>query len=153
MSDPIDSDKQSEPNRNRFETREVSVYNDLYGIDTEKWMGIREIIKVQRTVHYKQSDKPSSKETAYFISSKPMSAKAYNRGIRAHWSIENSLHYVKDVTFGEDASLIRTGKAPANFSIIRNIAINLFRRMNCVSFPQAIRLFGGDIQTLGKLLE
>lgn len=116
-------------------------------------MGIKEIIKVQRTVHYKQSDKPPSEETAYFISSKSMSAKEYNHGIRAHWSIENSLHYVKDVTFGEDASLIRTGKAPANFSIIRNIAINLFRRLDCISFPQAIRLFGGDIQTLGKLLE
>lgn len=70
-----------------------------------------------------------------------------------HWSIENSLHYVKDVTFGEDASRIRTGNAPTNFSIIRNIAINLLRKTNFNSFPQAIRRIGGDIATLYALLE
>jgi len=82
-----------------------------------------------------------------------MSASEYNHGIRSHWAIENSLHYVKDVTFKEDASLIRSGNAPTNFSIVRNIAINLFGRMNFISFPQAIRLLGGDISKLGKLLE
>ncbi len=82
-----------------------------------------------------------------------MNAKTYNEGIRSHWAIENSLHYVKDVTFGEDASLIRTGNAPTNFSIIRNIAINLLRRLECTSLKQAIRKIGGDIQAIGKLLE
>lgn len=82
-----------------------------------------------------------------------MSAKLYNIGIRAHWAIENSLHYVKDVTFCEDASLIRTGCAPTNFSIIRNIAINLFSRLNFTSFKQAIRMMGGDIRAIGRLLE
>jgi predicted transposase YbfD/YdcC len=82
-----------------------------------------------------------------------MSAKTYHHGIRSHWAIENSLHYVKDVTFGEDASLIRTGNAPTNFSIIRNIAINLLRRLDLSTLKQAIRLIGGDIQTIGKLLE
>ena len=50
-----------------------------------------------------------------------MSAKECNIGIRSYWSVE-SMHYVKDVTFGEDASLIRTKNAPTNFSIMRNIA-------------------------------
>jgi len=80
-----------------------------------------------------------------------MSAKEYNLGIRAHWNIE-SMHYIKDVTFGEDASLIRTGHAPTNFSIIRNIAMNVLRRENYLNFPQAIRMLGGDIKRLCNLL-
>lgn len=82
-----------------------------------------------------------------------MNAKTYNHGIRSHWAIENSLHYVKDVTFGEDASLVRTGNAPTNFSIIRNIAINLLRRLNYSSLKQAIRHIGGNIGAIANLLE
>lgn len=141
-----------EPNRNRFETREVFVYDDLYDIDPNRWNGIVEFVKVVRTTYHKKT-KTESIETSFFISSKAMNAKTYNYGIRSHWAIENSLHYVKDVTFGEDASLIRTGNAPTNFSIIRNIAINLLHRLECTSLKQAIRRVGGNIHALGKLLE
>ena len=47
---------------------------------------------------------------------------------RAHWGIENSLHWVLDVTFKEDDSRIRTGYAPENFNIIRQLAINLLKK-------------------------
>lgn len=80
-----------------------------------------------------------------------MSAKEYNCGIRGHWGVE-SMHYVKDVTFGEDASLIRTSNAPTNFSIIRNITMNILRREKYISFPQAIRMMGGQIEKLYQLL-
>lgn len=139
------------PNRNRFEVREVEVYDDFYNIDKEKFWGIEEIVKVTRETYFKRSDKYSS-ETSFYISSKKMSAKEYNHGIRAHWAVESSLHYVKDVTFGEDASLIRTGNAPTNFSIIRNITMNILRRENYISFKQAIRMIGGDIERLCNLL-
>ncbi len=81
-----------------------------------------------------------------------MSAKKYNYGIRAHWGVE-SMHYIKDVTFGEDASLIRTGNAPTNFSIIRNIAMNVLRKTNYITFPQAIPMIGGNSKKLCCLLE
>jgi len=131
-----------EINRGRDERREVTVYNDLYGIDTTQWIGIQEIIKVERTI-YNPKKELQTIDTSYYISSTKLPASSYNKGIRSHWAIENSLHYVKDVTFAEDASLIRTGNAPTNFSIIRNIAINILRRMNFISFPQAIRMIGG----------
>jgi hypothetical protein len=60
------------------------------------------------------------------------------------------MHYIKDVTFGEDASLIRTART--NFSIVRNITMNVLRRENYISFPQAIRMIGGDIRKLCNLL-
>ena len=81
-----------------------------------------------------------------------MSAQEYNKGIRAHWSVE-AMHYVKDVTFGEDASLIRTKNAPTNFSIIRNITMNILKREKYINFPQAIRMIGGNIKKLCYLLE
>lgn len=81
-----------------------------------------------------------------------MSAKEYNIGIRAHWAVE-AMHYVKDVTFGEDASLIRTKNAPTNFSIIRNITLNTLRREKYINFPQAIRMIGGNIKRLCYFLE
>lgn len=151
ISESIDSYETKEPNRDRFEIRKVEVYDDLYDIDVNKWVGLKEIIKVTRTTYLKKNDKCSIEES-FYISSTNMSAKEYNFGIRAHWGIENSLHYVKDVTFGEDASLIRTGNAPTNFSIIRNIAVNVLRREHFISFPQAIRMIGGNIKKLAQIL-
>ena len=81
-----------------------------------------------------------------------MSAEEYNYGIRAHWAVE-AMHYVKDVTFCEDASLIRTKNAPTNFSIIRNISMNVLKREKYDYFPQAIRMLGGKIKKLCNLLE
>ena len=139
-----------EPNRNRFEMREIKVYNDFYNINTNKFFDIQKYVKVTRTTYWKNSDKVSC-ETSYYISSKKLSAKEYNIGIRAHWAVE-SMHYIKDVTFGEDASLIRTGNAPTNFSIIRNIAMNVLRREKYINFPQAIRMLGGKVKKLCYLL-
>ena len=47
--------------------------------------------------------------------------------VRTHWGIENGLHWCLDVTFGEDASLIRLRNAAQNFSFLRRLALNLFR--------------------------
>lgn len=57
------------------------------------------------------------------------------------------------MTFKEDASLIKTKNAPTNFSFIRNIAINVFKRNNYQNMAQAVRLVGGDIRLLAELLE
>ena len=152
VSTALSTDETIEQNRGRDETRRVFVYDDLYGIDTSQWIGIKQLVKVERVTYTQKKTLPSV-DTSYYISSIETSASQYNKGIRSHWSIENSLHYVKDVTFHEDASRIRTGNAPTNFSIIRNIAINVLRRMNFNSFPQAIRMVGGDIPRLFKALE
>ena len=152
VSTALSTDEAVEQNRGRDETRRVWVYDDLYGIDTTEWIGIKQLVKVERVTYTQKKTLPSI-DTSYYISSIKTTAVQYNKGIRSHWAIENSLHYVKDVTFHEDASRIRTGNAPTNFSIIRNIAINVLRRMNYNSFPQAIRMVGGDIPTLFRALE
>lgn len=95
-----------------------------------------------------------TKETAYFISSLPSTtnAKVFYEGIRSHWQIENGLHYVKDVTFKEDRSRIRTGNSPQNKSLIIDIVINIFRKNNYENMAQAIRLVGNDIKLMWKMI-
>ena len=58
---------------------------------------------------------------------------------RDHWGIENRLHYVRDVTFGEDASRIRNGAAPQILAAFRNTAISLLRSWGCQNIAAALR--------------
>lgn len=62
-----------------------------------------------------------------------------NTWIRNHWGIENRLHWVRDVTFAEDHSQIRTGNAPRIMASLRNLAISIYRMGNITNIAQAIR--------------
>jgi predicted transposase YbfD/YdcC len=59
--------------------------------------------------------------------------------MRAHWGIENRLHWVRDVTYGEDHSQVRTGTAPAVRAALRNFAISLHRRAGATNIAEALR--------------
>ena len=61
-----------------------------------------------------------------------MDAKTFLHVIRSHWKIENSLHYIKDVSFDEDSSRIRTKQAPLISTMLKSIAINI---MNINKIP------------------
>lgn len=136
----------TEQNRGRIETRTTQVFNDLTGVSPE-WSGLNSFIQVHRTVLHQDT---TTEEWVYFISSLPAttSAKVFADGIRSHWAIENSLHYVKDVTFKEDASKTRTKQAPQNISLCRSMVINLFRHYGFTNLAQAIRLVANDIPRL-----
>jgi predicted transposase YbfD/YdcC len=96
----------------------------------------------------------TSEETAYYISSltSKIPAENFGKGVRGHWGIESSLHFTKDKTFLEDASKVRTKNSPQNMSLIRNIAINVFRKNNYSNIAQAIRLVANDISKIKTLL-
>jgi len=66
-------------------------------------------------------------ETRYYISSAALSADRAAAAVRSHWAIENSLHWVLDVTFGDDQSRLRTGHGAKNMAVVRHFAINLVR--------------------------
>ena len=66
-------------------------------------------------------------EQRFYISSRTLSAEALAKAVRAHWGIENRLHWVLDVNFGEDACRIHKDHAPENLSLLRKIALNLIR--------------------------
>jgi len=66
-------------------------------------------------------------ERRYFLSSLAPNAKEVAEAIRSHWAIENSLHWVLDVTLGEDNSRVRKDHAPENMAMVRHIVLNLLR--------------------------
>ena len=88
----------------------------------QKWKKLTSIGMVEsvRVVNGKTSVK-----TRYFISSLENNAQKLAEGVRGHWSIENSLHWILDVAFEEDNSRIRKDNAPANFAVLRHIAVNI----------------------------
>jgi len=69
-------------------------------------------------------------ETRYYISSAALTAARAAEAVRSHWAIENSLHWVLDVTFADDQSRLRTGHGAKNMAIVRHFAINLVRAAN-----------------------
>ena len=93
--------------------------------NAKKWPGFKSIVMVRRkrTLWNGETDKPS-----YYISSLEPDAALIAHSIRSHWSIENGLHWVLDVTFNEDHSRIRMGHGPENVALLRRLCINLIKQ-------------------------
>lgn len=72
--------------------------------------------------------------------------------VRGHWAIENRIHHVRDVTFREDASQVRTGQAPMTMATLRNIAIGLHRHSSTASIAAAAQAASRRIERLLNLL-
>lgn len=89
---------------------------------TKGWKGAKSIGQVHNiTVR----DGKETSEIRYYLSSQPVSVKRFAEAVRAHWGIENSFHWVLDMTFNEDQSRIRKGHGPDNFALLRRFAINI----------------------------
>jgi predicted transposase YbfD/YdcC len=92
--------------------------------DRQEWEGLRSVAVVEsvREVKGKQSV-----ERRYYLSGLAVDVAKVARAVRGHWKIENQLHWVLDVVFGEDQSRARTGNAAENLAATRRLAINLLR--------------------------
>jgi predicted transposase YbfD/YdcC len=66
-------------------------------------------------------------ERRYYISSATLDAKAFANAVRAHWGVENRLHWVLDVVFHDDLARLRTGFGPQNMAVVKHMAMNLIR--------------------------
>jgi predicted transposase YbfD/YdcC len=134
----------------RIEKRTVSIMHQLDGI--ADFPGLRSVIRVEseRQVH-RANIIEVSRETRYYIASFIDSAEAFAERIRGYWGVENKVHYVRDVTQGEDASRIRTSPLVQSWAIARNFALNLYCDNGFENMAQAQRLAGFGLSTL-KLL-
>lgn len=89
------------------------------------WKGIKTIGMVYR---HREGGVEEHDENTFFISSLPPKVKRLSRLLRDHWKIENSQHYVLDVTFAEDASRIRVGNSPEISAAFRRMALNILQQ-------------------------
>jgi len=121
----------------RLEVRELAVSSDLNA--WANWPGLQQVGRL--TSFRKQKGKLTA-EISYLITS--LSPEQANPAqllflARGHWTIENRLHWVRDVTFDEDRCQVRTGAAPQVMAALRNLVIALFRLCGARNIAAALR--------------
>jgi predicted transposase YbfD/YdcC len=111
----------------RIETRKVWVTDDLRWIKPAKdWVGLRQIVVVDRRREV-TGGKVSTQRSYYIASHRKLDASRTAGVIRSHWSIENQVHWVLDMSFNEDQSRIRREDGPENFARLRRMVLNKLR--------------------------
>ena len=94
-----------------------------------------------------------STERRYYITSRPLTAEQLAEAVRAHWRIENALHWVLDVTFHEDLARVRKGHGAKNMAVVRHFAVNIVRTAeDKLSLKTRRKLAGWDPNYLATLL-
>ncbi len=115
-----------ERHHGRIEHRRYTKIADVEALAAHgAWTQLRSVIMVET---HRTDTHTISSEQRYFISSSQKSVQDHATIIRAHWGIENSVHWVLDVVFDEDASRIHMDHGPQNVAILRHIALNLLRK-------------------------
>jgi predicted transposase YbfD/YdcC len=111
----------------RKETRDYAVSDDVPWLVEQfpQWKSIKSIGMVESTRETGEGEEKT--ERRYFISSLEADENLFAHAVRAHWGIENRLHYILDVVYGEDASRVRKDNGPRTLALIRKIALTVAR--------------------------
>lgn len=117
-----------ESGHHRIESRVVwqfPVAEVFDSIPVGAWAGLQTLVVVENT---RQLWNKHTREVRFYLSSVQADAQTFAGYIRAHWGIENQLHWCLDVTFSEDRCRVRKDYAPRNLSLLRRLALNLLRQ-------------------------
>ena len=138
----------------RIEIRKCFVSNRIDWLhQKEQWAGLKTVVMLEeiREVNGKQSS-----ERRFFISSLPADAERIASAIRAHWLVENGLHWTLDVVFNEDKSRVRKDNAGENMAIIRHITLNMLnnakKQIKDIALKALRKKAGWGNQTLSMIL-
>jgi predicted transposase YbfD/YdcC len=126
---PTPTSHTTETGHHRIDTRtvwtiRVQQFAALH--QAEEWSGLQTIVVVERT---RRLWNKTTHEVQFYLTSLPPQSPQIATAIRQHWGIENSLHWVLDVTFNEDASRVRSLHAPHNLSLLRRFALNALHQV------------------------
>lgn len=112
----------------RIEYRSVQVLPaGDYVVEKEKWPDLKTLARIENRTTDKKSGEQRS-QVRYYICSVEPDAALIARAVRAHWSVENQLHWSLDVVFGEDYSTKQAGNAAQNFSLITKMGMGLLKK-------------------------
>ena len=133
FADPLASFEDAETvdlQRGRREVRSIKVTSALSDYLQRDWPGVAQVAQLTRTVTTKKTGKTSFEVVSIIttLTRQQASPERLLELVRGHWSIENSSHYVRDVTFLEDRSRLRMGHAPQILATLRNLVITLIHR-------------------------
>lgn len=139
----------------RIETRRCTVTEDIAWLQQQypQWKYLNSIVEIesQRIIKDKLSI-----EKRYYISSLSADPEILLSAIRQHWKIENTLHWVLDITFHDDHSRIRKGHAPRNIATIKKTVLNLLQMVKkkkpTISLKRMRKLAGWDQSFLDQVL-
>jgi len=110
----------------RIETRTYTAFHDVAWLqERHEWPGLQGFIMVEST---REIGDRIERETRFYITSLLWFAAQLAPVVRGHWTIENSLHWILDMIFRDDECRVSTNHAPANFTTIKHMALNLIRR-------------------------
>lgn len=148
--------KETNKGHGRQEVREIWASTQINEHFKDEWAGIAQVFMIKRTVIQKGEERV---EIVYGMTSLPRKKADAKRLLelnRKHWSIENRLHYRRDVTLGEDASQVRVKGAPAvlaalnggilalmDFLGVKNVAKQM--RYYCAQYQEALQLLFSDL--------
>ncbi len=133
----------------RSEHRSVRVFS-AHGIDPHQWPAVNTIVALEpnRTAQGKDSH-----HCAYYISSLRTTASIWIDEVQGHWSIENRLHWPKDLLLKEDDSYGRKANALLTASLFRSITINLLRLNGFNSIAAALRELANQVERIFRPLQ
>jgi predicted transposase YbfD/YdcC len=142
--------RQVDKHGDRVEVRQLQTSTALR--EYLDWPGVQQVCQIERITRQKGT---VTREVRYAITSldETTGPDTLLCRVRGHWSIENRLHWVRDVTLGEDASQVRTGAAPQVMAALRNVVIGLLRQAGSANIAASLRhngwYPGAALQLLG----
>jgi predicted transposase YbfD/YdcC len=129
--------EQTNKHGDRVEVRKVWSSSALEGyLD---WPWARQVCKVQREVVWKGKERVEVRFGITSLGADRADGARLLKEVRGHWAIENRLHYVRDVTMGEDASQERRGSAPQVMAALRNTVLAILRGAGATNIAAALR--------------
>jgi len=147
------SHRTAEKGHGRSEEREYTLAQlAMTGEQQRKWPGLRCFGKV---VSRRAVEGKTTEETRYYITSLPCRAKLFAESVRGHWSVENNLHWMLDVSFREDESRVRAGHGAEKLSTLRRLGLSLLKaeKTNKRGIAAKRKLAGWSNDYLLKVLE
>jgi predicted transposase YbfD/YdcC len=110
----------------RIETRTATVSTDIGWLqESHGWPGLRAIGKVERV---REAADKTTRETAYYLLSTALTSERFLEVARAHWGVENQLHWRLDVVMNEDQQRARMDNGPNNLAVLRHMALNVIQK-------------------------
>jgi predicted transposase YbfD/YdcC len=155
--DSLDRHATTDGDHGRIETRRHVVSHDVAWLSTDhrfpgepRFPGLAAIALVEAEV---ERGGKTTLARRYYLSSALLDAPTFARAVRAHWGIENRLHWVMDVVFHDDLARLRTGHGPENMAIVKHMAMNLVQQATpTTSLKNRRKLAGWDPGYLETLI-